>query len=297
MLSYGELDARVKPVHQAVGTGCTLMSAAGSDTAVSVLEACRDTKDLRLTLLKPAKEEDEPDTKHIALPGLAVDSDARVLAVSGTNTAVFLPTPRPTVVVYDETGTKVSETPLRPGVTLTGAAPAAGPYLRAFVPGGAISLSTQAPPDTNPTAFDYGATVTITGAPASGDSFNVAPSANQDLFQTLNNLVTTLRTGASASAASVADYQAGINDALSNIDNALDNVLTVRTSVGARLKEVDNAQSSSEDLALQYSTTLAGLQDLDYAKAISDLSQQQVMLEAAQQSFLRITKLSLFDML
>ena len=124
MLSYGELDARVKPIHQAVGTGCTLMSAAGTDAAVSVLEACRDTKDLRLTLLKAAKEEDEPDTKHIALPGLAVDSDARVLAVSGTNTAVFLPTPRPTVVVYDETGTKVSETPLRPGVTLTGAAPA-----------------------------------------------------------------------------------------------------------------------------------------------------------------------------
>ena len=124
MLSYGELDARVKPIHQAVGTGCTLMSAAGTDAAVSVLEACRDTKDLRLTLLKAAKEEDEPDTKHIALPGLAVDSDARVLAVSGTNTAVFLPTPRTVVVVYDETGTKVSETPLRSGVTLTGAAPA-----------------------------------------------------------------------------------------------------------------------------------------------------------------------------
>jgi hypothetical protein len=100
------------------------MSAAGSDTAVSVLEACRDTRDLRLTLIKPAKEEDEPDTKHIALPGLAIDSDARVLAVSGTTTAVFLPTPRPTVVVYDETGTKVSETPLRSGATLTGAAPA-----------------------------------------------------------------------------------------------------------------------------------------------------------------------------
>jgi outer membrane protein assembly factor BamB len=124
LLSYGELDARVKPVHQAVGTGCTLMSAAGSDTAVSVLEACRDTKDLRLTLIKPAKEEDEPDTKHIALPGLAVDSDARVLAVSGTNTAVFLPTPRPVVVVYDETGTTVSETPLRSSVAMAGAAPA-----------------------------------------------------------------------------------------------------------------------------------------------------------------------------
>lgn len=69
MLSYGEIDARVKPVNQGVGTGCTLMSAAASDEAVGVLEACRDQKDLRLTLLKPAKEEDEPDTKNILLPG------------------------------------------------------------------------------------------------------------------------------------------------------------------------------------------------------------------------------------
>jgi len=124
ILSYGEIDARVKPVNQGIGGGCTLMSAAASDTAVSVLEVCRDQKDLRLTLIKSAKEEDEPDTKHVELPGLAVDSDARVLSVSGTTTAVFLPTPRPEVVVYDETGTTVSQTPLRSPATLTGAAPA-----------------------------------------------------------------------------------------------------------------------------------------------------------------------------
>ena len=124
ILSYGEIDARVKPVNKGLGTGCTLMSAAASDAAVSVLEACRDKKDLRLTLIKPAKEEDEPDTKNVDLPGLAVDSEARVLAVSGTTTAVFLPTPRPTVVVYDETATKISETELRSPAVLTGAAPA-----------------------------------------------------------------------------------------------------------------------------------------------------------------------------
>lgn len=180
---------------------------------------------------------------------------------------------------------------------LTGAAPAAGPYLRTYTPGGAISLSTQAPPDTNATPFDFGASVSISGAPNSGDSFNVNASTNQDMFTTLHNLVTTLRTGASATASSVASYQGGINAALSNIDNALNNVLTVRASVGERLKEVDNAQSASDSVGLQYSQTLSGLQDLDYTKAISDLSQQQVTLQAAQQSFLRITKLSLFDML
>ena len=113
MLSYGEIDARIKPVNQGVGTGCTLMSAAASPSAVSALEACRGQKDLRLTLLKSAKEEDEPDTKNVPLPGVATDSEARVLAVSDTTTAVYLPSPSPQVAVYDETGTKVSSMLLR----------------------------------------------------------------------------------------------------------------------------------------------------------------------------------------
>ncbi len=112
MISYGEIDARIKPVNQGVGNGCTLMSAAASSAAVSVLEACRDQKDLRLTLLKPAKEEDEPDTKNVGLPGVSTDSEARVLAVAETTTAVYLPAPRPEVVVYDETGTQVTTVPL-----------------------------------------------------------------------------------------------------------------------------------------------------------------------------------------
>ena len=124
MLSYGELDAPVKPVNTKLGAGCALMSAAASESAVGVLEACRNEKDLRLTLVKPAKEEDEPDTKHVALPGVAIDAEARVLAVAGTTTAVYLPIPRPQVVVYDDTGTKVSETPVAGPPMLTGPAPA-----------------------------------------------------------------------------------------------------------------------------------------------------------------------------
>ncbi|TGD84173.1 hypothetical protein BayCH28_26665 [Mycolicibacterium sp. CH28] len=124
MLSYGEIDARVKPVNQGIGAGCTLMSAAASDEAVSVLEACRDQKDLRLTLLRPAKEEDEPDTKNVPLPGVAADSEARVLAVAGTTTAVYLPSPRPEIAVYDDTGNKVSSTLLKKPPVLAGPAQA-----------------------------------------------------------------------------------------------------------------------------------------------------------------------------
>ncbi|PND57096.1 hypothetical protein CRM90_13175 [Mycobacterium sp. ENV421] len=124
MLSYGEIDARVKPVNQGIGTGCTLMSAAASDEAVSVMEACRDQKDLRLTLLKPAKEEDEPDTKNVPLPGVSADSEARVLAVSGTTTAVYLPSPQPQIAVYDDTGTKIASTLLKKAPVLANPAQA-----------------------------------------------------------------------------------------------------------------------------------------------------------------------------
>jgi len=124
MLSYGEIDARVKPVNQGVGAGCTLMSAAASDEAVSVMEACKDQKDLRLTLLKPAKEEDEPDTKNVPLPGVAPDSEARVLAVSGTTTLVYLPSPQPTMAVYDDTGTLVSSVLLKTAPVLANPAQA-----------------------------------------------------------------------------------------------------------------------------------------------------------------------------
>ena len=180
---------------------------------------------------------------------------------------------------------------------LTGVAPAAGPYLRPFMAGSAISLTTQAPPDTNATPFDYGASLAIDGAPANGDSFIVKASTNQDIFATLHGLITTLRNGTTAVTSTVAGYQNSLNSAMSGLDNALDRVLTVRAGVGTRLKEIDTAQSSSEDLSLQYAKTLSGLQDLDYTKAISELNLQQVYLQAAQQSFLKITSLNLFSML
>ena len=179
----------------------------------------------------------------------------------------------------------------------TGAAPAAGPYLRTYAPGGTISLARQAPPDTNPAAFDFGANVTIDGVPAGGDTFTVKASVDQDVFTTLHGLITTLKNGTNGSGASEAAYQNALNAAMSNVDNAHDHVLTVRAQVGAHLKEVDTAQSTSEDLSLAYSQSLSRLQDLDYAKALSDFSLQQTFFEAAQKSFLTVTSLDLFKLL
>jgi hypothetical protein len=108
MMAYGETDARVKPTNRGLHSGCTLESATASSSAVAVLEACQSQADLRLVVLRPGKEDDEPEQRIVPEPGIRPGSGARVLVVSQNNTAVYLPSPQPRVDVIDETGTTVS---------------------------------------------------------------------------------------------------------------------------------------------------------------------------------------------
>ena len=83
--------------------------------------------------------------------------------------------------------------------------------------------------------------------------------------------------------------------ALSNLSNAQTALLETRSSIGARLNLVDNTLTANEDSNLAIQTALSTLQDLDYASAISQLTQESFILEAAQASFARISKLSIFN--
>ena len=113
VLAYGETDARVKPSARGLHSGCRLVSAAASSSAVSVLESCAPQPDLRLVLLRPGKDDDEPQQHVVPEPGIGADSGARVLTVWENRTAVYLPgnsSAQPRVDVIDETGTTVSST-------------------------------------------------------------------------------------------------------------------------------------------------------------------------------------------
>jgi len=141
-----------------------------------------------------------------------------------------------------------------------------------------------------------GMQVEITGTPEDGDTFVLEPSRRQSLFTTLENLIGVLEqpaTGASGQAA----LANGLAAASRDLANSLDSVLSTRASLGARLHELDSLDQQGEDRDLQYEKTLAELQELDYTKAISDLTKQSIILEAAQQSFVKTAGLSLFNFL
>ncbi|CAH1195729.1 Flagellar hook-associated protein flgL [Candidatus Nitrotoga sp. BS] len=136
----------------------------------------------------------------------------------------------------------------------------------------------------------------VSGTPANGDVFTVTPSTNESIFETISGLITALRTpnplgGAVAAAA----FTNSNNHAINSLDRGIDSVLTVRASLGSRLRELDALQSTGADMGLQFKQTLSQLQDVDLNKAISDLTQQKITLEAAQKSFLAVSGLSLFD--
>lgn len=136
----------------------------------------------------------------------------------------------------------------------------------------------------------------LQGVPDDGDAFVLAPSVNQDLFSTYRQLAEALETPV-VGTASRARLNNAVNRALVNLDQALGVIIDSRASVGSRLNTIDNQRNINEDVLLQLRTTLSEVEDLDYAEAISRFNLQQATLQAAQQSYVQVQRLSLFNFL
>jgi flagellar hook-associated protein 3 FlgL len=141
-----------------------------------------------------------------------------------------------------------------------------------------------------------GVQVTLTGQPATGDTFSVAPSTNQSLFTSVQNLVTALQT-TTGSTASQAKLNNSLNTAINNIDRALDHSSSVRADIGGRLNSITTQLSVSGAQQIQLKTSISSLQSLDYASAITKLDQQNVTMTAAMQAYTLTQGLSLFKFL
>lgn len=160
---------------------------------------------------------------------------------------------------------------------------------------GATVLSAQPFVAGNAITFN-GLSVAVTGAPAAGDAFTVAPSDNQSLFATLRNAITAMELDAT-SPALAAQQTFDLDRALSDIDQGLSNLIALRASVGARQNTIASQVETNEDLTTQLKTVKSRLEDADPVLAISELARQAQALEAAQQAFVRVQSLSLFNFL
>lgn len=146
-----------------------------------------------------------------------------------------------------------------------------------------------------------GLSVQMDGTPVVGppsDIVTVAPAAdmNPDLLAALDSAIAVLSAPAQTPEAR-AHVTNTLNTVMRELDNALDNVLTVRASMGARLNELDTVDTVGDQRILNYEQTLSDLVDLDYVSAIADYTRRQIGLQAAQRTFVDLSGLSLFNFL
>lgn len=157
--------------------------------------------------------------------------------------------------------------------------------------------------DDDPLTKDYirygGVSVILDGTPKAGDEFSIKRDPGNEKRSMLNvvsDLRKALEKGGDDTESSKAIRDAtGV--AISNLDAASGQVLKGRGQIGARLNTIDSTEIFIDDVKLVNAGVISDLQDLDYAEALSRLSMQSTILQAAQQSYVKISGLSLFNYL
>jgi flagellar hook-associated protein 3 FlgL len=113
-------------------------------------------------------------------------------------------------------------------------------------------------------------------------------SSTQAIFQTIEDFATALDNDSVNTAPNNGDF-------LTNMDTALDQVYNARTRLGTRMNAIDQQRAVNEASIASLENNLSQLKDLDYAEAITRLNQQSVGLQAAQQAYVKVQGLSLFN--
>ncbi|ERS85599.1 flagellar hook-associated protein FlgL [Marinobacter sp. C1S70] len=150
----------------------------------------------------------------------------------------------------------------------------------------------------NDAVYDPNGIDPVTGLPTgAGDTFTIGVNDKQSIFGTIENLIAGLDGISKTTPKSRAEYDALIAETLVNLDNAQESIILKQTELGGRLNAVESTTAFLEDSELYTKEIRSQLQDVDYAEAISNLSFQSFVLQAAQQSFAQVSQLSLFDRL
>ena len=159
------------------------------------------------------------------------------------------------------------------------------------------TLPNDAPDFINGGAIQFaGIVVNISGDPKVGDDFAVEPSQPQNLFNTIDRMLTAMAmpTDTDVQRSAYLNVLDRENEAF---EQAVNNVGTELTKVGSNMNVLQNERVINEDLQTYNSKALTILEDIDVTEAISRLSQEMNALQMAQMSYSKIQQLSLLNFL
>lgn len=137
-----------------------------------------------------------------------------------------------------------------------------------------------------------GIEIQLDGNPLPGDDFDITPEEEISVFDTIKSAIDWMKAGTSSNGV---EHTIEYGDILEQLDSALSHVVSNRTDAGVRLKLIQTQESNLSDTELYLASGKSNIEDLDFAKAVSEFEQSSVALQAAQQTFIQIKDLSLFN--
>jgi len=119
----------------------------------------------------------------------------------------------------------------------------------------------------------------------------------ENLFEIVSKISALLKADVPEKEVDQVAHLNALEEGLGELDEAFNNIVTVQTTIGARMHALDRQESINDDYILDMQTITSEIGDLDYAEAISKFNLQNVALQAAQQAYSRVQNLSLFNYL
>ncbi len=137
-----------------------------------------------------------------------------------------------------------------------------------------------------------GMALAVSGNPANGDVFTVAPSTvDLDPFEALDQAIAVLD-DPSATAGQVAQ---AVSNGVRDVDAVMSQFQAARSVAGATLSRLDVIDARNQDRDLWAKSVQSDAEDLDMVQAVSDFQNKQTSYQAALQSYALVQRMSLFD--
>ncbi|WP_437227750.1 flagellar hook-associated protein FlgL [Planctomicrobium sp. SH661] len=150
--------------------------------------------------------------------------------------------------------------------------------------------SSQVLTDPNQSVVQYFNTVNL----RSTGTVNVSPAVTADVFQAVRHLKETIQ---NVQGLSNDDLDAAFNRSLQNLDAAGDHLLSVIGDQSVDLEHLETLESRIDTLKLNAETLLTDTQATDYATAITQLQEQQNLLQFTLQTLTVMNRISILDFL
>ena len=141
-----------------------------------------------------------------------------------------------------------------------------------------------------------GITLSVSASPENADSYSISPMQRSDIFNMLDTIANTLKSPANDAASQASIYNI-LGQSIDSLDQAMGHFLQLRADTGHRLARLETQLDVNADAQLNLQTAASKLEDLDLTEALTRLNLQMTALQAAQQSYVRVQGLSLFNYL